>query len=83
MYKLKFVAKSKEFPNDVKKARSIQFDIFIPPYLMTYYCSLLSIYSGSITGPVFRKRWMEFVSHSLINLFQKSGVFCTFFWESR
>lgn len=37
LYKLKFVAKSKEFPNDVKKARNIEFDIFIPPYLMTYY----------------------------------------------
>lgn len=35
-------------------------------------------FSGSIAGPIFRKRWMEFVSHNLINLFQKSGVFLQF-----
>ena len=33
VYKMQFVAKSKDHPDDVKKARVVKFDIFIPPSL--------------------------------------------------
>ena len=68
------MARSKEFPNDVKKARKVEYDIFIPPYLLSYTATTLSQTSGTIVGPIFRKRWMEFVSQNLVNLFHKCGV---------
>ena len=33
LYKMRFVTKSKENPNDTKKASVVKYDIFIPQYL--------------------------------------------------
>ncbi|KAK8830616.1 hypothetical protein WA577_004345 [Blastocystis sp. JDR] len=61
---MRFVTKSKEDPNDTKKASVVKYDIFIPQYLR----------SGSVVGPIMRKKWTQFVSHQLILLFNKSGI---------
>lgn len=37
LYKMKFVAKDMVEPDNVKKARVVTFNIFIPPYLLTYF----------------------------------------------
>ncbi|KAK8793638.1 hypothetical protein WA171_002771 [Blastocystis sp. BT1] len=61
---MKFVAKSKEYPDDVKKARVVRFDIYIPP----------SLTKNTMVGPILRKRWTEFVSSKLMVLLNRSGI---------
>lgn len=74
LYKMRFVTKSKEDPNDTKKASVVKYDIFIPQYLRSLGPGWIVIRSGSVVGPIMRKKWTQFVSHQLIQLFNKSGV---------
>ena len=71
---MKFVAKSKESPDDIKKARVVRFDIFIPPSLTKLCFVLFIICRNTMVGPILRKRWTEFVSSKLVLLFNRSGV---------
>ena len=71
---MRFVTKSKEDPNDTKKANIVKYDIFIPQYLRSLGTKLNVMCSGSVVGPIMRKKWTQFVSHQLIQLFNKSGV---------
>ena len=72
---MKFVAKSKEYPDDVKKARVVRFDIYIPPSLTKLHPILFATYRNTMVGPILRKRWTEFVSSKLMVLLNRSGVF--------
>ena len=51
---MKFVAKSKEYPDDVKKARVVRFDIYIPPSLTKLHLILLATYRNTMVGPILR-----------------------------
>ena len=75
LYKMRFVTKSKEDPNDTKKASIVKYDIFIPQYLRSFGSEVDVNRSGSVVGPIMRKKWTQFVSNQLIQLFNKSGVF--------
>lgn len=74
LYKMKFVTKSLEEPDNVKKARIVTFNIFIPPYLLTSSCLSYLINRNNMSGPMLKKKWKDFVSNRMIHLFHTCGV---------
>lgn len=64
LFNLKFIAKSQDAPADFVKSQLINFSIRIPPYL----------YSAPYVGPIFRKKWAEFVSDRVYKLCHVSGL---------
>ena len=72
---MKFVAKSLTEPDNIKKARVVTFNIFIPPYLLTYKCTIYVIDRSNMSGPILKKKWKDFVKNKLIHLFFNCGVY--------
>ena len=78
LYKMKFVAKSMEEPDNVKKSRVVTFNIFIPPYLLSFLLLMYIIYRSNMSGPILKKKWKDFVSNKMIHLFHVCGVYFFF-----